>query len=38
MTKDGEDMAQDKNKQVSQITDMDADFAQWYTEDRKSVV
>ena len=32
MTKDGEDMAQDKNKQVSQITDMDADFAQWYTD------
>ena len=25
-------MAQDKNKQVSQITDMDADFAQWYTD------
>ena len=25
-------MAQDKNKQVSQITDMDVDFAQWYTD------
>ena len=25
-------MAQDKNKQVSQITDMDEDFAQWYTD------
>ena len=25
-------MAQDKSKQVSQITDMDADFAQWYTD------
>ena len=25
-------MAQEKSKQVSQITDMDADFAQWYTD------
>ena len=25
-------MAQDKNKQVSQITNMDVDFAQWYTD------
>ena len=25
-------MAQDKSKQVSQITDMDVDFAQWYTD------
>ena len=25
-------MAQDKSKQVSQITDMDEDFAQWYTD------
>ena len=25
-------MAQDKNKQVTQITDMDVDFAQWYTD------
>ena len=25
-------MAQDKNKQVSQITDMEADFAQWFTD------
>ena len=25
-------MAQDKIKQVSQITDMDVDFAQWYTD------
>ena len=25
-------MAQDKSKQVSQITDMEADFAQWFTD------
>ena len=25
-------MAQDKSKQVSQITDMEVDFAQWYTD------
>ena len=25
-------MAQDKNKQVSQITDMEVDFAQWFTD------
>ena len=25
-------MAQEKNKQVSQITDMEADFAQWFTD------
>ena len=25
-------MAQDKSKQVSQITDMETDFAQWYTD------
>ena len=25
-------MAQDKTKQVSQITDMEADFAQWFTD------
>ncbi len=25
-------MAQDKNKQVTQITDMEVDFAQWYTD------
>ena len=25
-------MAQDKNKQVTQITDMEEDFAQWYTD------
>ena len=25
-------MAQDKSKQVSQITNMEVDFAQWYTD------
>ena len=25
-------MAQDKSKQVSQITDMEVDFAQWFTD------
>ncbi len=25
-------MAQDKNKQVSQINDMDVDLAQWYSD------
>ena len=29
MIKDGSRMANDKKKQVEQITDMEVDFAQW---------
>ena len=32
MIKDGSRMANDKKKQVEQITDMEVDFAQWYTD------